>query len=66
MENFKDFLTVKQAASLLGVSASTLRNWDLNHKLKTIRHPINKYRLYKKSELETLLKKLKGGINVHR
>lgn len=50
-----DYLTVGEAATTLGVSRSTLRNWDRAGKLKAHRHPINGYRLYKRTELETLL-----------
>jgi excisionase family DNA binding protein len=48
-------LTVGEAAELLGVSASTIRNWDRSGKLKAIRHPVNNYRLYDRYELEILL-----------
>ena len=54
----KDYLTVKDAAALLGVTPITLRRWDKKGKLKTLRHPINRYRLYKKEELELLLTEL--------
>lgn len=56
MENLKDYLNIKQASELLGVSSMTLRRWDNLGKLKSYRHPLNKYRLYKKEELENLLK----------
>jgi MerR family transcriptional regulator, copper efflux regulator len=55
-----DFLTVQEAASRLGVSASTLRNWDRAGKLKARRHPINGYRLYSMGELEKVLQGLEG------
>ncbi len=58
MTNFKGFLKVKQAADLLGVTVMTLHRWDAKGKLKALRHPINRYRLYKRSELEKLLKKV--------
>lgn len=56
--NLGDYLTVGEAAETLGVSRSTLRNWDKAGKLKPFRHPMNGYRLYKKSELETLLREM--------
>jgi len=34
----------------------TLHRWDAAGKLKALRHPINHYRLYKRSDLEKLLK----------
>ena len=55
METFKDFLTIKEAAEFLGVTATTLRNWDRREKLVPVRHPVNGYRLYRKSDLQKLL-----------
>jgi DNA (cytosine-5)-methyltransferase 1 len=51
-------MTVSQAAQFLGVSASTLRNWDRAGKLVAIRHPVNGYRLYRKEDLIALLRKM--------
>ncbi len=51
-----EYLTVAQAAEVLGVSPSTLRNWDRTGKLKAARHPINDYRLYRREDLEGLLR----------
>lgn len=48
-----EFMKVSEAAEFLGVSANTLRKWDNDGKLKSYRHPINKYRLYKVAELES-------------
>lgn len=50
----KEYLTVLQAAKYLGVSAQTLRRWDAEGKLKSVRHPGNDYRYYKRAELEPL------------
>lgn len=59
MENFSDYLTVKEAAEFLGVTTTTLRNWDRRGKLIPVRHPVNQYRLYRKTDLEELLNSLK-------
>jgi len=66
MENLKDFLTIKEAAEFLGVSTETLRNWDRSGKLVPTRNPFNQYRIYRKSDLENLLKLLlkRGGRNL--
>jgi len=56
-----DLLTIGGAASLLGVSVSTLRNWDRGKKLTARRHPINGYRLYRRTELLALVQKIKGA-----
>lgn len=48
MKKFNEYLTISQAAALLGVSGNTLRNWEETGKLSVRRHPINGYRLYDK------------------
>ncbi len=53
--NIRDYLKIKDAAAFLGVSVNTLRNWERAGKLATYRHPINGFRLYKKTDLEALL-----------
>lgn len=60
--NIKDYITIKEASEVLGVDKTTLRRWDKAGKLKPYRHPLNKYRLYKKSELEALLRGISDGI----
>jgi len=52
------FLTVSEAAALLGVSASTVRNWDRSGRVRAIRHPVNNYRLYDRYELQALLDRI--------
>jgi excisionase family DNA binding protein len=59
----KDYLTVGEAAAFLGVSAETLRNWDRSGKLKAYRHPINRYRLYRREELESFLREIRGQMS---
>jgi MerR family transcriptional regulator, copper efflux regulator len=58
-ESLADYLTVKEAAEILGVSPSTLRNWDRAGKVKAIRHPVNRYRLYRKADLESMLNQVR-------
>ena len=52
------FLRVKGAAELLGVSPNTVRAWGAAGKIPEYRHPVNRYRLYKREELETVLRRL--------
>lgn len=59
--NIKDYMTIKEAAELLGVDKTTLRRWDKAGKLTPYRHPLNRYRLYKKAELEQLLRGIENG-----
>ncbi|MEZ6131163.1 MAG: helix-turn-helix domain-containing protein [Planctomycetaceae bacterium] len=58
MENLRDFLRISEAAKYLGVSPNTLRNWERAGKIVAHRHPVNRYRLFKKEELDTLLRQL--------
>ena len=46
MNKQSEYLTIQEAAKLLGVTSTTLRNWDKSGKLVAERHPINGYRLY--------------------
>lgn len=54
--DMKDFIQIDEASKILNVTTMTLRRWDKAGKLKAYRHPINKYRLYKKSDIEELLR----------
>jgi len=50
------FLRVKEAAELLGISPNTVRAWGKDGKIPEYRHPVNNYRLYKRAELEKVLR----------
>jgi DNA-binding transcriptional MerR regulator len=50
-----NFLRVKEASELLGVCPNTLRSWGSLGKLPEYRHPLNRYRLYKRADIEKLL-----------
>lgn len=55
------YITIKQASKILGVSPLTLRNWDNNGKLKAYRHPMNNYRVYKIEDLEAVIRSIEMG-----
>lgn len=55
-----EFLTIKQAAKLLGVTPLTLRNWDNSGRFTATRHPINNYRVYKRAEVEMLIEDMRS------
>ena len=59
MDKLRDYLRISQAAEYLGVSVNTLRNWENAGKLVAHRHPVNKYRLFKRAELAALLRKVR-------
>ena len=58
MPNLRDFITIRQAADIIGVSPATLRNWDRGGKLKAVRNPANRYRLYRSEDIEAFLARL--------
>lgn len=53
-----DYLRISEAAEYLGVSPNTLRNWERAGKIVAHRHPVNSYRLFKKQDLDALLKQV--------
>ncbi|MCX5902478.1 MAG: MerR family DNA-binding transcriptional regulator [Proteobacteria bacterium] len=56
MDHLDTYVTIREAAKMLGVCEATLRRWDKLGKLKAVRHPINGYRLYKVDSLKTLIR----------
>ena len=54
----KQYLTVNEVAKIIGVSPLTVRNWDQKGRLIAYRNPLNNYRLYKVSDVESLLKEI--------
>ena len=57
MQN-EGYVRVKEVAKILGVSPNTVRAWGADEKITEHRHPVNNYRLYKRAELEKLLRKV--------
>lgn len=47
-------LTIAEVATMLSVSPQTVRAWDKQGKLVAERHPINNYRVYKRSQVEKI------------
>jgi len=58
VRTLQDYLTIREAAKVLGVSTSALRAWDRAGKLTAIRNPMNRYRLYRREDLEAFLARL--------
>jgi excisionase family DNA binding protein len=58
MIRLDEFVTIKQAAQVLGVSINTLRNWHRDGKIPVYRNPVSNYRLFKKADLESLLQQI--------
>ena len=60
------FVTVKEAARLLDVVPNTVRAWGAAGRITEYRHPVNNYRLYKRNELEEVLRKLHQPVRATR
>jgi MerR family copper efflux transcriptional regulator len=54
----RDYLRISEAADYLGVSPNTLRNWESAGKIVAHRHPVNDYRLFRREDLDAMLKKV--------
>ena len=61
MKKLSEYLRISEAAEYLGVSPNTLRNWVNAGKVVAIRHPVNDYRLFKREDLDALLKKVSAA-----
>ncbi len=57
-------MKIKDAAALLNVTPLTLRNWDKKGLLVAYRHPMNKYRLYRVSDIQDLLTRIRQPTKV--
>lgn len=55
MENY---VRIGEAAKIIGVSPETLRRWDKTGKFKSVRHPINNYRVYPKDKLMSFVEEI--------
>ena len=63
MTDEKTFITIREAAKLIGVTPLTLRNWDKRGFLVPVRNPYNNYRLYRHADLVDFLGKFSTGGN---
>ncbi len=51
----KSYLTLSEAAELIGKSKETLRRWDKKGILNAVREPVSNYRVYRKTDVQTFL-----------
>lgn len=51
----KDYLSLTETSEIIGKSKETLRRWDKEGILNAVREPVSNYRVYRKSDVETLL-----------
>ncbi len=54
-------VTLSEAAALRGVSLSTLRRWDFAGKFEARRHPMNRYRLYRRADILKVRTQIEQG-----
>lgn len=54
----KNYYSLSEAAEILGKSKETLRRWDKDGKLSAVREPMSDYRIYKKEDINNLIKPL--------
>ena len=58
MNKLDDYLRIRQAAEYLGVAPNTVRNWGRDGKIPEYRHPVNNYRLFRRADLDRVLRRL--------
>lgn len=58
MRKLTDYVLTAEAAEILGVSQNTLRAWARDGKISMHRNPANGYRLFKREDLQTFLKRV--------
>jgi DNA (cytosine-5)-methyltransferase 1 len=49
-----EYLTLSETSEYIGKSKETLRRWDKEGKLSAVREPMSNYRVYRKSDVDTL------------
>jgi len=54
--------TIEEAATYLGLTSQTLRNWDKSGKINCIREPGSNYRLFSEDELDSIKSSVKPKI----
>jgi DNA (cytosine-5)-methyltransferase 1 len=59
----KEYLSLSETSELVGKSKETLRRWDKEGILNAVREPVSNYRVYKKSDIQTLLGNLLDDID---
>lgn len=57
----RKYLSIKQAAAIIGVTPLTLRNWDKKGVLRPYRNPVNNYRYYRVDQIEAFLREMESS-----
>lgn len=61
----KEYLSLSEAAELIGKNKETLRRWDREGKLTAVREPVSNYRVYKRTDIQTLFPEI-FDIKIHK
>lgn len=59
----RQYITIKDAARMLGITPLTLRNWDKKGILTAYRNPVNNYRVYRLDQIELFFRKIENSKN---
>lgn len=57
-KDIRNYLTVSEAAQKLNVSPETLRKWDRNGKLVSLKHPTDNSRIYYETQIDNFISEL--------
>ena len=63
MTKLSDYVKIAEAADILGVSQGTVRAWAEAGKIPMHRNPANAYRLFRRDDLETFLRRVESSRN---
>ena len=66
MTKLDEYLRMRAAAECRGVCRSTLCSWKVASKIPIRRHPLNRYKLFKISDLDKLLKATERAGRIRR
>ena len=62
----REYISIKNAAKMLGVTPLTLRNWDKKGVLTAYRNPVNNYRVYRLDQVELFQRRIENSKNKSR
>lgn len=66
MQKLSEYVKTAEAAEILGCSQNTLRAWADAGRVPVQRNPANGYRLFRRSDLERLLREISDSFEDHR
>lgn len=62
----RKYISIKDAAHMIGVTPLTLRNWDKRGILTAYRNPVNNYRVYRFDQIELFQRRIENSKNKSR